>query len=168
MNQNTMNSMLLGWVMLVTTVPLQARELEISGPNEQVRLGLKTDSDGHLMYAVHSAGQTRLAWAKAGIVVDGRDLGAKVEIGEPTKRSISETFAWRGNKTLATNHCEVAKIPLRTTAGGRRWMLEVRVFDDGAAFRYRVASAGQSRVRGESTAWQVPPDCAAMAADRHG
>lgn len=112
MNQNTMNSMLLGWVMLVTTVPLQARELEISGPNEQVRLGLKTDSDGHLMYAVHSAGQTRLAWAKAGIVVDGRDLGAKVEIGEPTKRSISETFAWRGNKTLATNHCEVAKIPL--------------------------------------------------------
>ena len=137
---------------------LPARALEISGPDGQVKLCIEANSDGDLVYSVVSAGQTRLAAARAGILVDGRDLGAGVQLGDPVRRSIAETFAWRGNKTLATNRCEVAEIPVRLKNGGEEWTLELRVFDDGAAFRYRVPDAGTRQIAGESTAWQLPQD----------
>ena len=137
---------------------LPARALEIAGPDGQVKLCIEANSDGDLVYSVLSAGQTRLASARAGILVDGRDLGAGVQLGDPVRRSIAETFAWRGNKTQATNRCEVAEIPVRLKNGGEEWTLELRVFDDGAAFRYRVPGNGTRQIAGESTAWQLPQD----------
>ncbi len=143
-------------VVLVSIEPLRAGELVVAGPDRTVKLHLAVDPGGHLTYAVTWNGRARLEPAGAGIVVGGRDLGAGVEIGAPATRSIAETFAWRGNKTRAANRCEVAEVPVRSRSGGSAWTLEARVFDDGAAFRYRVPGSGSRSVGGESTAWQLP------------
>jgi hypothetical protein len=92
------------------------------------------------------------------VIIDNVDLGAKVTLGEPRTRIISEVFPWRGNKTTATNLCRATEIPVRTQAGVD-WTLEVRIFNDGVGFRYRVPGAGARRVRGESTRWQLPESC---------
>ncbi len=49
------------------------------------------------------------------------------------------------------------EIPVRSPAGGE-WFFEVRVFDDGVGFRYRVPGAGTRRVAGEPTRWHLPTD----------
>ncbi len=119
----------------------------------------RTNSGGHLQYSVASDGQARLHAATAGVIVDGVDLGAHAELGAVQRRSIDESFVWRGNKTTAVNRCRVAGISIRTpgaAAGAVSWEFEARVFDDGAAFRYRVPGAGSRRVAGESTTWQLP------------
>jgi alpha-glucosidase len=93
--------------------------------------------------------------------VDGVDLGAQAAPGEPRRRAMDESFPWRGDRTTARNRCHVADVPIQTPAGDGRvtaWTLEVRVFDDGAAFRYRVPGRGPRRVAGESTAWRLPPE----------
>jgi hypothetical protein len=64
-------------------------------------------------------------------------------------------FPWRGNKTQATNLCQASEIPMRSHAGGE-WTFEVRVFNDGVGFRYRVPGTGPRRVQGEATCWQLP------------
>lgn len=132
--------------------------LELAGPNGEVQFTVSTDAAGHLQYAIAAAGKVRLASAPAGIVVDGADLGANAEIGMPKTGRVSETFPWRGTKAVATNRCAVFAIPVRSKTAERSWMLEVRVFDDGAAFRHRVPAAGQRRVGGESTEFQFPKD----------
>lgn len=130
--------------------------LNVSSPDGSLRMRWGVDAQGHLVYSVVQGDRVRLEEARAGLWLDGVDLGAGATLGEPVMRQISETFAWRGNKRLATNHCQAAEVPVRT--GGRDWTLEVRVFRDGAAFRYRVPGSGTRRVRGESTAWQIPKD----------
>jgi len=135
-----------------------ARGLEIASPDAGVKFLLNPDERGHLRYAVQAAGRTRLEPARAGILVDGRDLGAGVELGTPATRQVFETFAWRGHKARATNHCTVAEIPVRLRDGGPAWTLEARVFNDGAAFRYRVPGEGNRRIAGETTTWQLPAD----------
>lgn len=134
-----------------------ATTLELTSPNGQVRFQATTDETGHLVYEVRSGGQVRLARAPLGIIIDGTNLGVGATLGEPRIRTLRETFPWRGNKTQATNHCQSAEIPVHA-AGGTDWFLEVRVFDGGAAFRYRVPGNGERRVRGEATAWQLPKD----------
>ena len=137
---------------------VRAAGAEFASPDGAVRFQLATDAGGQLIYSVFAHGQPRLAPARAGIVVNDRDLGAGVDLGPATSRHITETFPWRGHKTLATNHCHASEIPVRPRDGGPEWTLEVRVFNDGVGFRYRLPGTGARRVRGEPTAWHLPPD----------
>lgn len=134
-----------------------ALALEVASPEGQVRFQLATDAEQRLVYSVSAQGQPRLAPARAGIIMEGRDLGAGVALGDAVTRRIKEAFPWRGPKNRATNHCVAAEIPVRPRDGGPAWTLEVRVFNDGAAFRYRVPAQGERHIAGESTTWQVPP-----------
>lgn len=132
--------------------------VDLRSPNDVVLFHLGTDREGHLLYSVQSQGKTRLESAPLGVVIGNTDFGASVEIGVPRTRTVSETFPWRGNKTLATNICEVFEIPIRSKETGLEWVLEVRVFDDGAGFRYRIPTTGARHITGESTEWQLPKD----------
>jgi hypothetical protein len=131
-----------------------AAPLECPSPDGSARLLLTTDAEGHLVYSVLSRGQPRLELAPAGVIIDNADFGAGVTLGTPKTRVISDVFPWRGNKTLATNHCQASEIPVQSPAGN--WTLEVRVFNDGAAFRHRIPGTGTRRVQGESTRWRLP------------
>jgi len=145
----------LGWLVSST---LLAAAFDLTSPDGRIKVQFTTNASGDLIYAVSSDGKPRLEPARAGLTVAGRDLGTGVELGEPVLRRISETFPWRGNKILATNHCVAAEIPIRSKAGGPAWALEVRVFDDGVGFRYRLPGSGTRQVQGEATAWQLPAD----------
>lgn len=134
------------------------RGVEVTSPDAQVKFLLSTEDQGQLRYAVEAAGRVRLAPARVGLVVDGRDLGAGAQLGAPAIHRVFETFPWRGHKREATNHCTVAEVPVRVSDGGPAWTLEVRVFNDGAAFRYRVPGAGVRRIAGEVTAWELPAE----------
>jgi len=132
--------------------------VDLTSPDGAVHCTLSTDAEGHLLYSVTQSDQARLEPARAGVIIENVDLGATVVLGEPRTRSISEVFPWRGNKSTATNRCRAFEIPIRTQAGVN-WTLEVRVFNDGVGFRYRVPGAGTRRVQGEPTRWQLPKDC---------
>jgi alpha-glucosidase len=127
----------------------------LASPDTAVRFRLFNGPEGSLLYAVSQGGQARLDPARLGVLVDGEDLGAAATLGTPQTRRLTETFPWRGGKSRATNLCEAAEIPVQT-ATGRRWAIEVRVFDDGVGFRYRVPGAGARRVGGEATCFQLP------------
>lgn len=135
-----------------------AAPIDLFSPDGSVRVQLSTDTDGHLVYSVAEYERVRLEPAPAGVIVDGVDLGAEIELGPPTTRSIDETFPWRGNKRTAANRCQASEIVVRSRSAERAWTLEVRVFDDGAAFRYHVPAEGSLQVTGESTSWQLPRD----------
>ena len=141
---------------LFVAAQAQAANLELSSPSGTTQFRIFTDTEGHLAYSIVQGEAQRIEPSRAGVLIDGADLGAKVELGQPVLRSISETFPWRGNKAWATNRCQVFAVPVHTEVGPADWTLEVRVFDDGVGFRYRVPRTGACRVQGESTSWQLP------------
>ena len=63
-----------------------------------------------------------------------------------------------GNHSVAVNRCNEAVIPVEC-AGGMKYELEVRAFDDGAAVRIRVPLDDNSHtIAGEATSWALPLD----------
>ena len=153
-----MTSSYIGLCLGAALVMTQAAPVEVSSPSRSVRFLVSTTAEGNLTYSVVQGGNVRLEPARAGLIVDDRDLGAGVELGQPQRRSVSEVFLWRGNKSQGTNLCEIAEIPVHAAGGNLDWTLEVRVFDDGVGFRYRVPGSGQRKLRGEPTTWQIPRD----------
>jgi alpha-glucosidase len=148
---------ILGSLAVVTSL---AGTIDLTSPDGTVLFQCATDSEGHLQYRVTHGGHARLLPARAGIVVDHADLGARVSLGEPQTRGISEVFPWRGHKTSGTNRCQATAIAIHPRTGVD-WTLEVRVFNDGAAFRYRVPGAGARHIQGESTGFQLPQNSTA-------
>lgn len=153
--QRAMQSRIPTLLFSVIALTIHAAPLEFASPNGKVRFQLTTNAEGHLRYSVTAGGQLRLEPARAGVLVEGSDLGIGVILGAPQSRRISEVFPWRGNKTTATNLCQAFEVPVRTQAGVA-WIIEVRVFNDGIGFRYRVPGTGTRIIQGESTSWQLP------------
>lgn len=143
--------LVLTWVSIVS-----AFGLEVASPDGRVVLQV-TSEGGRLTWAIAQDGMLRCEPAPAGVMMDGADFGSGVSLGAARTRTLSETFPWRGQKTLATNHCRVAEIPVRM-ASGAEWTLEARVFDSGVGWRYRIPGTGTRRINGETTSWRLPKD----------
>lgn len=138
---------------------LLADPLELTSPDGNLRFQLFTNAEQHLACSVTVGGKVRIASSRLGVIVDDHDLGAGATFDAALIRrsgySKPETFPWRGNKSVATNFCSTYVVPVRNGATPA-WELEVRIFNDGVAFRYQVPGEGTRRIHGESTQWQLP------------
>jgi alpha-glucosidase len=119
------------------------------------KIVVKVQAGEHLKYSATFHGKTVLNDSAIGITVDGKDLGKSAEFsGKPETKTINETYPTRGVHNRAINHCTSAVIPVN--AGGTAWQFELRVFNDGVAYRYRVPGNGTRHINGESSEWNVP------------
>jgi len=121
-----------------------------------VSFDLSRDANRRLTYSVSLGGTVAVEPSRAGIVVDGKDLGDGVEIGRAESYDVDETYAWYGVHATAVNRCRGSRIAL--TSAGASWTLDVRACDDGAAFRYVVpGEASATRTPDEATTFRLPP-----------
>ena len=78
-------------------------------------------------------------------------------LGTPVTQSIQETYPLAGGHSTAVNSCNVSLVPVTSGTSSLSWTLEVRVFNDGVAYRYNVPGTGSRAVAGETSQWVLPP-----------
>lgn len=125
-------------------------------PSGHTAAVVAVDEERRLTISVRRDGEEIVLPSPLGVLVDDHDTGLGVAIGAVSDRVIHEELPFRGPKSSAVNHCVEYLVPVTMTATDEQWTLEVRVFDDGVAYRYRIPGDGQRRIRGESTAWRLP------------
>lgn len=123
-----MTAIFLGLAMLNLAVPVHAGSARMD-------LSVK---DGNLSFEVNFNGRQIISASSLGMVVDNRNLGQNV--------SLSVTDAVSGK-------CYDVRTDGRTV-----FFLDVREFDDGIAFRYRIPSSGPVCVYGELTSFTFPEE----------
>lgn len=84
------------------------------------------------------------------MTLDGYDLSAGVVLGGTEAYETNETYPWHGNFATATNHCHGVRIRLEHDLYFVRYVLEVRAFNDGVAYRHVIP--------GDETATRVPDE----------
>jgi alpha-glucosidase len=153
----------------VGVLGLQAQQPRIEvvhSPDRQLTFELRTDGP-ELTYRL-SRNLTRIVeWSSAGIVVDGSNLArGAVVAGSGHRSSTNDTYPTRGAHALARNRSENLRLDLRSRSGVP-FSIEVRVFDDGAAFRFVVPGEG-ARVPDEATTFKLPAGSMTWSHDLHG
>ena len=143
-------------MMSLSTASIAADEIRLLSPNGQIKAFVSTDAQGQLVYRVMHRGNTVVETSALGVTVDNQPLGLKVKIEPPARKEILTHYPWRGGKNRAVNHCNAFDITVIHQASGLTWILEVRVFDDGVAYRYRIPGSGRRRIDSEATCWQLP------------
>lgn len=98
--------------------------------------------------------------SRLGVVMNGYDYGRNVEFKEVARRSIDESYELAAGKQLSTrNRCEEMTLTF-TNGETRPFQVIVRVFDDGAAFRYGFPVQADSlfTIENELTEFAVPAE----------
>jgi alpha-glucosidase len=130
-----------------------ALAVETLSPDAALSVEVATGGNRHLSYSVRRSGVEIIGKSNLGVMLDGVDVGRDVAIGQVARSSHDESYPWRGVKSVAANSYNESRIAIAQGASG--YTLELRVFNDGLAFRYVFARGGT--VSGESTAFAFPP-----------
>ena len=124
-----------GLALAQTTAPVA-----ISSPDGGIRMSFSA-AGGRLVYDVSYRGKPVLTPSALGIEIQDQPvLGTDVAIASSQAGKIDETYTLPAGKSKEVrNRCNTLALDVRETkAPGRRFTLEARVYNDGAAFRYVV------------------------------
>lgn len=136
-------------------VPFQA--IQVASPNGQVVFTLLGNPE-RLTFTVTMAGTTVIEPSPLAFQLDGFDLSSGVVLGKVEESDVDETYPWLGAESTARNHCHVARIELTHDLSSTPYVLEVRAFDDGVAYRHVVPGADDAkRVPDERSEFILPP-----------
>jgi len=127
----------------------------VRSPDKGVVLRVAPDEAGRLGYTVTLGGRPVIVPSPLGIRVDGTDLGQGSMLGPVERYSFDERFPWRGVHATARNRGNGARVAITHAATGTSWTVELRVFDDAAAYRFVVPGNG-SRVPDASASFRLP------------
>ena len=121
--------------------------LTIASPDARIKFDLSLRSANRLAYRVTMKGHPVVDTSRLGIVVDGVNLGDGARVTGIDRARQDERYRTRGVHSAATNRYNAATVALTHGPSGTRYSIEVRVFDDGVAFRYIVPSGGSATAR---------------------
>jgi alpha-glucosidase len=123
-----------------------AADVTVASPDGKVRFVLSSNAQGHLQYTVTFNSKNIIDPSPLGIVVDGADLAAGAQIGKADTYTVDETYPWYGPHSTAVNKCNGARVALTYPKTGTSYMLDIRAYNDGVAFRHLVPGQGASVV----------------------
>ncbi len=138
----------------------RSNDVKVSSPNGHVQFQLVARDPKELSYRVTFKNKPVIDLAQLAIIIDGVDLGRNAEVGKAEIYRTDERYQSRGVHSRARNRCNGAKIGVKHSGSATNYTIDVRVFDDGIAFRHIVPSeiqpSDKRRTPDEATAFVIP------------
>jgi alpha-glucosidase len=128
--------------------------LTFNSPNGQLEFNLFA-AERELRYRVKRARQMVIEPSPLVMLVDGVNLCQSSTVTRIERFHIHEKYLTRGWHARAINNANAALIFCRHNPTHAEFNLEVRVFNDGAAFRFVIPGAGK-RIPDESSTFKLP------------
>jgi alpha-glucosidase len=151
---------------LVRVVPM--KQIDVASPDGNIKFSLLPNAE-RLTFAVSMGGVTVMEPSPIVMKVDGFDLSSGVVFDSLITFEINESYPWLGAHSVTVSKCRGARILLQHDLSFTKYNLEVRVFDDGIAFRHVIPGDDSlSRVPDEYTTFVVPNGSTAWYHDMDG
>lgn len=130
-----------------------SENINIKSPNGLVVLNVNCTGK-HLTYDVNFKGKTVIEQSSLGLKSISKEIGKNAILDKSETYKIDETYTGRGVHSVATNRCNGARIKINEN--NANWILDVRVFDDGVAFRYLFDAQKNDSIIADNSTFKFP------------
>ena len=131
-------------------------QVQVGSPDGNVKLTILPNAE-RLSFTVTIGNTIVIDPSTIVMKLGGYDLSSGVVFGNVDRYKIEETYPWHGAHDTAVNQCNGMKISLQHDLSFTEYVLEVRAFNDGVAFRHIIAGEeSDSRVPDEYTTFVIP------------
>ena len=137
----------------LTVFAQKAKPVIINSPNGKIAFRLMVEN-AKLFYTIEYNNIPVIEKAAMGLVVNGYTFGEHLSVATVKEYKSNETYSYRGVHNNAINDYAGAVISFKYIFP---FKTEVRVFNDGVAFRYIVNSKGAAGVEKDITEFVLPP-----------
>lgn len=146
----------IAYLFLLGGVLTVARAETIASPDGS--LGVEVSVVGtRLSYSLRHDSKVVVQTSPLGFTLNGADCGANVTITSSAADDVDETFLSRhGVHTDVKNRYHGKRITVTHQPGGITYILNVRAFDSGIAFRYELTHRGPKEVTAETSSFILP------------
>jgi alpha-glucosidase len=141
-------------ILFLSAVTSGAAETVVSSPNGKVRFTVQTHVGG-LQYGITFRGRPLVEPSPIVMTIEGVDQCAGAAVGPVERYCVDQTYPARGVHSKAIDRANGARISLKAP-GGSAMTLDVRAYDDGAAFRFVIPGNGSPRTPDEATVLRLP------------
>ena len=153
------------WGMMVYSMAMPAQiaaaahtRVQVDSPNQRNSISLSVQDRG-VFYQVHRDDRAVINPSKIEPKLAHHQLiDESMKIVDVKRGEVEEDFRLPWGKTKKVDHhCSTARVTLSNSSGSR-WQLDLRAYDDGVAFRYRIMNLPglkQFTLREEATQFDV-------------
>jgi len=132
------------------------KEVQVASPDGKVKFTVGSNPE-RLTYTVTLENTTVIEPSRFDMKMDGYELSSGVVFNNLEVYDINETYPWHGAHSTAVNRCNGAKISLTHDLSMTPYVLEIRAFNDGIAYRHIIAGdANAVRVPDEYSNFIIP------------
>jgi len=157
--------------LLFFTVPAPAQNVTVDSPGNVLRVTLSLNGEGRAQYRVDRLGKPVIADSQLGFLfTDQPQMLRNFEIIGQRARDHDETWTtpWGEDRTIRDDYRELIVDLQEKSSLKRRLTIEVRAYDDGIGFRYRLPARDggkatniaeeltQFRIAQDGKAWWAP------------
>ena len=138
----------------------------VSSPDGRTAIRIEADAS---RFTVSRHGETVIAPSPLGLELDGAPGFGALVLEKRDDTKVDRTIPLVATKAAAArDRYRGATLVFRERAAtGRRLLLDVRAYDDGVAFRYRINGSEPVRLRGERTAFVPAGDAECLVSVAH-
>ena len=130
-----------------------SENIKIKSPNGKIVMSVNS-LVGALTYQVTFRNKAVIEKSSLGFKTNFKEIGKNVQFLKIETYKVNETYPWRGVHSLATNFCNGAIISI--TENNTPWTFEIKVFNEGVAFRYLFPVQKNDSVIADNTSFKIP------------
>lgn len=132
------------------------KEVQVASPDGRVMFTLGSNPEW-LTYTVTLDDTTVIESSPLDMRMDGYHLSSGVIFNNLENYNINETYPWHGVHSTAVNQCNGVRISFTHDLSMTDYVLEIRVFNDGVAYRHVIpGEANVARVPDEYSQFILP------------
>lgn len=152
---------------LLTMTGARAAPQRVASPDGRIAIQIAADAGS---FSISRRGASVIAWSPLGLELDGAAAFGALELERREDLKVDRIIPLVAAKAAhARDHYRGAALAFRERTGaGRRLIIDVRAYDDGVAFRYRMDGSEPVRLHGERTAFVPAGDPACLVAPAQG
>ena len=130
----------------------QVKAVKVSSPDRSILFSLSIQAK-QPKYTISRNGKQVIAPSGLGLIINEKQIGEGDSFGMLRKNSVNEIYKTRGVHSVAVNQYHAMRFKIN---GSNPYEIEVKVFNDGVAFRYIVAHKGNAILSADLTSFAIP------------
>jgi alpha-glucosidase len=143
------------YALLLSVLTYAADSISVKSPNGLIEF--KLSGKKQLQFQVIARSATVIALSPISFRLDDQALTENISFDKVERYAVQETYPLLGAHNIALNHCGGARIYYRSNGNRPAFMLDVRAYNDGVAFRIMVTPAASAHIPDETTVFNLPP-----------
>ena len=123
-------------------------------PDGNIRVNVGVNEAKVLNYSIRFHNESVILNSALGIILNSDTLGNDVKVESVAETRVSSEYITRGFHNRAVNKYNQYEFKLKSD--DRTWNLQMRIYDDGVAYRYIIPASGLNYVKKELSSFRVP------------